>query len=115
MLGDVSDVYNANYFLVTLGNFMFRSFFALPLVYLLILTCLLTNTAYGRDLAVKLLSQDGSAITIATLHEQDKTFKLQLNDEVFTEHFLSMRPFVKRRTARSSFPGLPSNTMLQSM
>ena len=56
------------------------------------------TAALGREMSVDLLTQDGSAIKIATLQIQDenaaeKTFQLQLNDSVFTEHFLSMRPF----------------------
>ena len=73
--------------------FRVRDCLVYSVIYWSIMTGLSFNVAYGRDLSVQLLAQDGSAITIATLHKQDNTFQLQLNDAVFDEHFLSMRPF----------------------
>lgn len=42
---------------------------------------------------VWLQAQDGARIRIATVTEADGRYDLQMNDAVFGEHFLSMRPF----------------------
>ena len=46
--------------------------------------------------AVKLVSADGAEIVVATVvfsPEGDGTYTITQNDAVFTDHFLSMRPF----------------------
>jgi hypothetical protein len=53
----------------------------------------LSAYAFDGQREVFLAPSDGARIKIADLSVSDNTYSISMNDAVFTDHFLSMRPF----------------------
>lgn len=61
---------------------------------LILISCLWACVGHAQTRNVYLEAQDGTRVQIATVQiAQDGTYSVEMGEDVFTDHFLSMRPF----------------------
>lgn len=62
-----------------------------------VITLSLAAPASAREMTINLIGKDGSPLKIGTIDitesDQGETFKIKWQEDKFSEHFLSMRPF----------------------